>query len=73
MSVALHDSILFSGAEQADKIRQEQEKFIFLTARKRNKRYIKIPAAAEHVYKKAFNRATNILYFYKQLYLHICF
>ena len=47
MSVALHDSRLFIGAEQADKLRKEQKKFIFLTARKRNKRYMKIPAAAE--------------------------
>ena len=29
MSVALHDSRLFSGAEQADKFREEQGKFVF--------------------------------------------
>ena len=29
MSVALHDSRLFSGAEQADKFRKEQKKFVF--------------------------------------------
>ena len=40
MSVALHDSRLFSDAEQTDKFRQKQKKFVFLTARKRNKRYI---------------------------------
>ena len=47
MAVALHDSRLFSDAEQTDKFRQKQKKFVFLTARKRNKRYIKIHAAAE--------------------------
>ena len=47
MAVALHNSRLFIGAEQADKFREEQKKFVFLTARKRNKRYIKVPAAAE--------------------------
>ena len=44
MSVALYDSRLFIGAEQADKFRKEQDKFVFLTARKRNKRYIKSPS-----------------------------
>ena len=44
MSVALHDICLFSGAEQAVKFREEQKKFVFLTARKRNKRYIKSPS-----------------------------
>ena len=48
MSVALHDSRLFIGVEQADKFREEQKKFVFLTARKRNKRYIRLPAAAEN-------------------------
>ena len=48
LSVALHDSRLFIGAEQADKFRKEQDKFVFLTARKRNKRYIRLPAAAEN-------------------------
>lgn len=40
MAVALHDSRLFIGAEQTDKFRQKQKKFVFLTARKKNKRYI---------------------------------
>jgi hypothetical protein len=44
MSVALYDSRLFIGAEQADKLRKEQDKFVFLTARRRNKRYIKPPS-----------------------------
>ena len=48
MSVALFDSRLFSGAEQAEKFGKEQKKF-FLTARKRNKRYMKIPVATEKV------------------------
>ena len=47
MSVALYDSRFFSGAEQEDKFSIEQKKFVFLTARKRNKRYIRLPAAAE--------------------------
>ena len=29
MSVALYDSRLFSGAEQADKFREERKKFVF--------------------------------------------
>ena len=48
MSVALYDSRLFIGAEQVEKFRKEQEKFVFLTARKRNKRYIKISVATEN-------------------------
>jgi hypothetical protein len=43
MSVALYDSRLFSSTEQAYAFMEEQKKFVFLTARKRNKRYIKIP------------------------------
>ena len=48
MSVSLHDSKLFSDAEQTEKFREKQKKFVFLTARKRNKRYIKIPVATEN-------------------------
>ena len=51
MSVALYDSRLFIGAEQADKFREEQKKFVFLTARRRNKRYIKTPVAMRGVAK----------------------
>ena len=73
MSVALHDSRLFTGAEQTDKFRNEQEKFIFLSARERNKRYIKIPPQRNAFTKKSFNRAINILHFYNQLCFHICY
>ncbi len=63
MSVALHDSRLFIGVEQADKFREEQKKFVFLPARKRNKRYIKILAAAEE---KTLASTTQKLRVYSQ-------
>ena len=65
MSVTLHDSRFFGGAEQTDKFRQYQKKFVFLTARKRNKRYIKISAAAEKIFmiqQVKFKRTGNKIY-----------
>ena len=43
MSVALHDSRLFSGAEQADKFRKEQKKFVFSDCSEKEQTVYKTP------------------------------
>ena len=48
MAVALHDSRLFIGAEQADKFRKEQKKFVFSDCSEKEQTVYKIPAAAEN-------------------------
>ena len=71
MSVVLHDSRLFIGAEQVEKFRKEQEKFVFLTARKRNKRYIKIPAAAEKLSAIVAKKQLEKIYFLQIIELSV--
>ena len=47
MSVALHDSRLFSDAEQADKFKKGQKKFVFSDCSGKEQTVYKIPAAAK--------------------------
>lgn len=44
MSVALHDSRLFIGVEQADKFREEQKKFVFCLLEKGTNGIYKSPS-----------------------------
>ena len=71
MSVALHDIRLFIGAEQADKLREEQKKFVFLSARKRNKRYIRLPAAAEKLSAIVAKKQLEKIYFLQIIELSV--
>ena len=43
MSVALHDSRLFSGVGQADKFRKEQKKFVFSDCSEKEQTVYKTP------------------------------
>ena len=49
MSVALHDSRLFSGAEQADKFRKEQKKFVFSGCSEKEQTVYKTPRRSEKI------------------------
>lgn len=49
MSVALHDSRLFSSAEQADKFRKEQKKFVFSGCSEKEQTVYKTPRRSEKI------------------------
>ena len=65
MSVALHDSRLFSGAEQTEKFRKEQKKFCFSDCSEKE----------QTVYKNPRRNGTQILFFLRssEKKRHECF
>ena len=71
MSVALHDSRLFSGAEQADKFRKEQKKFVFSDCSEKEQTVYKTPRRSRKLSAIVAKKQLEKIYFLQIIELSV--